>query len=293
MSKDKNMPIGISIFLVLFLIFEIYYFFYDYLFTGLYPFHGYTLDSFENIPYLFVTVFLYAIVVFCLYKITIGILLCEDWARKFTIIYAIWASIWPLWAIIIGNRLYENIIFFVIYVIVVLYLLSSYVKKYFKKSRFFTYGSYSLYTRQVDLKNSGKLVDIFFFSSHTPKSGTPCAMPDGYEVGVNPNTKMPYLQKIDKNQKPDLEILPDIVKKSDIYKYDNYTLYTRKIKLNNVDKEIDIYFFSSHIPKSGTPCAMPDGYSVGVNPNTKMPFLSKIGKKPVNKINKPEKKRKQ
>src|SRR4030042_5524013 len=108
MSKDKNMPIGISIFLVLFLIFEIYYFFYDYLFTGLYPFHGYTLDSFENITYLFITVFLYAIVVFCLYKITIGILLRENWARKFTIIYTIWASIWPLWSIIIGNRLYEN-----------------------------------------------------------------------------------------------------------------------------------------------------------------------------------------
>jgi hypothetical protein len=202
MSKDKNMPLGISIFLVLFLIFEIYYFFYDYLFTGLYLFHGYTLDSLENIPYLIVTVFLYVIVVFCLYKITIGIILRENWARKFTIIYAIWASIWPLWAIIIGNRLYENIIFFIIYVIVILYLLSSYVEK----TRFFTYGPYTLYTRKVDLKNTGKVVDIYYFSTHTPKSGSPCAMPDGYEVGVNPSTKLPYLRKIGKKTVKTIEV---------------------------------------------------------------------------------------
>jgi hypothetical protein len=35
---------------------------------------------------------------------------------------------------------------------------------------------------------------------------------------------------------------------------------------------------------------MPDGYEVGVNPKTKMPYLRKIGKKPVNKIIESEKK---
>lgn len=267
MNKDKNMPIGISIFLILFLIFEIYYFFFDYLFAGLYPFHGYNLDSLGNIPYLIVTIFLYVIVVFCLYKIITGFLLREKWARKFTIIYNIWASIWPIWAIIIENRIYENILFFIIYIIIIIYLLTSYVKKYFEKINIFTYGPYTLYTKKIDLKNTGKIIDIYYFCTHTPKSGTPCAMPEGYEVALNPYTKMPYLQKIGKIQKPK------------IFKYDKYTLYTRKVKLKNVDKEIDIYFFSHGKPKSGTPSAKPDGFEVGINNKTKLPYLYKIDKK--------------
>jgi hypothetical protein len=276
MSKDKNITMTMGLFLVLFLLFEIYYFFVDYLFSGLYPFHGYTLDSLEYIPYLFVTIFLYVIVIFSLYKITIGFILREKWARKFTIIYTLWACIWPIWAIIIGNRVYENILFFIIYVIVILYLLSNYVKKYFEKTDVFTYGPYTLYTRKVDLKNTGKTIDIYYFCTHIPKSGKPCAMPDGYEIGVNPYTKMPYLQKIGKKKKPE------------IFKYGVYTLYTRKVKLRNADKEMDIYFFSPGKPKSGIACTIPEGYEVGVNTKTTLPYLRKIGKKPVKKIEKPK-----
>ncbi len=277
MYKDKNMPMGISIFLILFLIFEIYYFFFDYLFNGLYPFHGYNLDSLGDLSYLFVTIFLFAIVVFCLYKITTGFILRENWTRKFTILYNIWASIWPIWAIIIGNRIYENILFVVIYVIIIIYLLSSYVKKYFEKINVFTYGPYTLYTRQVKLKNTGRLIDIFYFCLHTPKSGIPCAIPEGYEVGVNPYTKMPYLQKIGK------------VKKPKIFKYDRYTLYTLKVKLKNVGKEIDIFFFSPGKPKSGKPSAKPEGYELGVNSKTKLPYLKKIVKISKNQNNKSKK----
>jgi hypothetical protein len=268
MFKDKNMPPGISLFLVLFLLFEIYYFFFDYLFAGLYPFHGYTLESLGYIPYTGVTLFLYIVVVFSLYKIIQGFILREDWARKFAILFSIWASIWPIWAIIIGNRVFENIVFFAIYVFIVLYLMSSYVKQYFEKIKVFTYGPYTLYTRQVDLKNTGKLIDIYFFSSHTPKSGTPCDMPEGYEVGVNQKTGMPYLQKIGKPK---------------IFKYGDYTLYTRKVQLKNVGRQIDIYFFCKGKPKSGTACVMPDGYEVGVNSKTKLPYLRKKGKKLVKK----------
>jgi hypothetical protein len=233
------------------------------LFTGLYPFHGYNLESLGYIPYLLITLFLYIVVVFALYKITQGFIFREDWARKFAILFNVWASIWPIWAIIIGNRVVENIVFFAIYVFIVLYLMSEYVKKYFEEAKIFTYGPYTLYTRKVHLVNVDRVIDIYFFSKHEPKSGTPCAMPEGYEVGVNPRTKMPYLQKIGKPK---------------VYKHGKYTLYTRKIKLKNVGRLIDIYFFSSHKPKSGTPCAMPEGYEVGVNPRTKMPFLKKKGK---------------
>jgi len=261
----KDMPMGISLFLILFLIFEIYYFFIDYLFTGLYPFHGYTLESLGYIPYLIVTLVLYFIVIFSLYKITQGFLLVTEWARKFAIVYNIWASLWPLWGIIIGNRTGENLIFFAIYILIIFYLLSSYVIKYFEKTKVFTYGPYTLYTRKIHLINSNRIIDIYFFSTHPPKSGTPCAMPEGYEVGINPRTKMPYLQKIGKPE---------------IFKYGKYTLYTRKIKLKNVNKELDMYFFSPHKPKSGSPCAKPEGYELGVNSKTGLPYLRKTGKKP-------------
>jgi hypothetical protein len=259
MSK-KDMPIGISLFLVLFLVFEIYYFFVDYLFTGLYPFHGYNLESLGYLPYLIITLFLYCIVIFALYKILQGFYYRDNWARKFTIVFNILASIWPIWAIFIGNRVIENVLFFIIYVFIILFLMSEYVKKYLEESQVFTYGPYTLYTRKVQLLNVDRIIDIYFFSKHEPKSGAPCSMPEGYEVGINTRTKMPYLQKIGK-QKP--------------FKYNDYTLYNRKIKLKNVDRLIDIYFFSSHKPKSGKPCVMPEGYEIAINPHTKMPYLKK------------------
>lgn len=275
MFKQKEMPPGISIFLVLFLIFEVYFFFIDYLFAGLYPFHGYVMESLQNAPYLLVTLFMYVIIVFALYKIVLGFIFREEWARKFAIIFCIWGTFWTIWAMLIGNRIFENLIFFAIYVAIIIYLMSSYVKEYFEKVKVFTYGPYTLYTRKVHLIHVDRIMDIYFFSKHKPKSGTPCAMPEGYEVGVNPRTKMPYLQKIGK-VKP--------------FKYGDYTLYTRKIELKNVGRKIDIYFFSSHKPKSGKPCPMPEGYEVGINPRTKMPYLKKKGKKTVvKKVEKAEK----
>ena len=278
MFKYRDMPPGIFLFLILFLIFEIYYFFVDFLFIGLYPFHGYILESFQNIPYLLVAIFLYVIFVYALYRITQGFIFREEWARKFAILFSIWASMWTVWAMLIGNRVLENFVFFAVYVAITAYLMSSYVKEYFVKINVFTYGPYTLYTRKIHLTNADRIIDIYFFSSHKPKSGTPCAMPEGYEVGVNQKTGMPYLQKIGKEK---------------IFKYKDYTLYTRKIELKNVNRKIDIYFFSSRKPKSGKPCPMPNGYEVGINPRTKMPYLRKKDKKPVQKVEKNEEKTKE
>ena len=192
MSKIKEMPAGISLFLILFLIFEIYYFFVDYLFTGLYPFYGYIIDSLENIPYLLITLFLYIVIIFALYMIVTGFIFRQDWARKFAIVFSIWGSLWAIWAMIIGNRIFVNLLFFAIYMLIIIYLTTSYVKNYFKPIvEPFTYGPYTLYTRKVKLENADRIIDIYFFSIHKPKSGEPCSMPDGYEVGVNPRTKLP------------------------------------------------------------------------------------------------------
>ncbi len=58
----------------------------------------------------------------------------------------------------------------------------------------YTHNGYTLYKRDVDLKNGGTQT-IYFFSKKTPKSGNKCDMPDGYEVGVNDTTGLPYLRK--------------------------------------------------------------------------------------------------
>ena len=58
----------------------------------------------------------------------------------------------------------------------------------------FEHRGYTLYTRLVELKG-GREQRIYFFSKRKPRSGMPCAKPEGYEVGVNNRTGLPYLKK--------------------------------------------------------------------------------------------------
>lgn len=58
----------------------------------------------------------------------------------------------------------------------------------------YTQDGYTLYSRDVDLKNGGTQT-IYFFAKRIPKSGAPCELPSGYEVGVNGVTGLPYLRK--------------------------------------------------------------------------------------------------
>jgi hypothetical protein len=58
----------------------------------------------------------------------------------------------------------------------------------------YTHGDWKLYKRDVKLKG-GKMQTIYFFSRRTPKSGTPCDLPNGYKVEINKRTGLPYLRK--------------------------------------------------------------------------------------------------
>lgn len=58
----------------------------------------------------------------------------------------------------------------------------------------YNYEGWTLYTRNVSLKG-GRKQTIYFFSKRSPKSGTPCDLPNGYAVGVNKRTSLPYLKK--------------------------------------------------------------------------------------------------
>ena len=53
---------------------------------------------------------------------------------------------------------------------------------------------YKLFKREVTLKG-GRVQTIYFFSKRVPKSGQPTDMPQGYTVGVNSRTGLPYLKK--------------------------------------------------------------------------------------------------
>ena len=55
-------------------------------------------------------------------------------------------------------------------------------------------GDWTLHKRDVKLKGQ-KTRPIFFFSRKKPKSGTPCDKPDGYTVGKNKKTGLPFLKK--------------------------------------------------------------------------------------------------
>ena len=58
----------------------------------------------------------------------------------------------------------------------------------------FVYNGYTLYCKDVMLKNGGKRT-IYYFSKRKPKSGKMCAKPLGYHVGVNERTGLPFLKK--------------------------------------------------------------------------------------------------
>jgi hypothetical protein len=58
----------------------------------------------------------------------------------------------------------------------------------------FVYNGYTLFTKEVQLKNGGRR-PIYFFSKRKPKSGRMCAKPLNYHVGVNERTGLPFLKK--------------------------------------------------------------------------------------------------
>jgi hypothetical protein len=58
------------------------------------------------------------------------------------------------------------------------------------------------------------------------------------------------------------------------YTYGPYTLYTELVHLKNGRNQV-IYFFSKHLPKSGTATTLPQGYHVEVSKRSGLPYLKK------------------
>lgn len=134
----------------------------------------------------------HGLILLTLFQLHQGIIHRKAWARKFTMFYLAWASLWALWGIIVGNNIIVHLIVLFIYVVMIFYLTTPTVQTYFKK--IFRYGKYILYTKIVTLR-SGLQLPIYFFSSKTPKSGHPTSLPEGYTVKENKKSHMPYLKK--------------------------------------------------------------------------------------------------
>lgn len=58
----------------------------------------------------------------------------------------------------------------------------------------FQFNGYTLHARKTELKGGGE-TDIYFFAKQKPRSGHPVAKPDGYHVGVNERTGLPFLKR--------------------------------------------------------------------------------------------------
>ncbi|HLF16759.1 MAG TPA: hypothetical protein VI796_04930 [Candidatus Thermoplasmatota archaeon] len=58
----------------------------------------------------------------------------------------------------------------------------------------FHFNGYTLHSRQVTLKGGGER-PIYFFAKSKPKSGHPIPKPDGFHVGVNERTGLPFLKR--------------------------------------------------------------------------------------------------
>ena len=175
-------------FLILFAI-ELFYFFVDFFISGLFAYYGYTLQGGLILLGVICT---HSIIFFALLLLSYGVLNRRTWTRKFMIFFLFWASLWAIWGLIVGNNILVHLILLIIYMLMIFYLTTNEVKEYF--ARMLRYGKYVLYTRMVTLK-SGLQLPIYFFSSHTPKSGHPTSLPDGYIVKENETSHMPYLKK--------------------------------------------------------------------------------------------------
>lgn len=154
---------------------------------------------------------IHGIIFVALIFLYIGMIQKAKWARKFTIFYLIWASLWALWGLIVANNIIVHLILLVVYTMMILYFTTEEAQCFFRK--FYQYGKYILYTRMVQLK-SGLQLPIYFFSKHHPKSGHPTDLPEKYIVKENPRSQMPYLKKKEPTQpseKPKIAVKPHVI----------------------------------------------------------------------------------
>jgi len=276
---DRN----IFIFLLILYSIQLSYFFYYFFVYGIFIHYGYTISDLTSVLFLLSIFFTHIMILIYLILIIYGYRQRSSWMRKFTMFFIIWSILWCLWGIIIGNNIIIHSILIVFYSFALFYLTTEGFKKYFYK--ICCYGKYVLYSRYVKLK-SGLSLPIFFFSTHTPKSGIPTSLPDGYMINENPRSHMPYLKKI--KYKNTINISKKDIKEEPEKRKVLYVVYTLKkgSKTGNWVVKNENKILSNHITKQDAikkarALAIKQNYRVMVK-NTDGHFS--YGFKPRNKI---------
>ena len=129
MKYYKDRPIGLWILAVLILLFEITYY--------LRPIvSGYVSPYGSILTFSLWAVFVWfniALSIIVIYAVTIGFYKRKNWARLYTIAYFCYSSIGNLYVIFIVRVWpYERYVWFVFYVTVIMYLMMSDVREYFR-----------------------------------------------------------------------------------------------------------------------------------------------------------------
>ena len=123
-----------TIFLSIFLISQVLYL--QHLFTdGLLAHYGYKILRLESIGHISILLLVISIVALCLIIILYGIIKEKKYFRKFTIIYLIWASIFPVWAMIVSSYFILSIIALLVNIIILIYLVINPFKTVYFETR--------------------------------------------------------------------------------------------------------------------------------------------------------------
>lgn len=131
MNKIKNYPLGISLFVIFLISLEIFYF-YSFITQGLFKHYGYTFGELTTITQPMILIFLFLLTELSLVIILYGFIMKRPWTRIYTIFFLIWASIWPIWGLIVNNIRILQLLILIIYILMITYLMTDTVKEYFK-----------------------------------------------------------------------------------------------------------------------------------------------------------------
>jgi len=202
MMQRKGAPIGILVVTTFIIILDVAFFVYlAYLFMFVDEYHTMFLSYSILSIVMWITVFL---TMLSLIVVPYGFWKRSHWARIFSLVFLSWLIFITIVYMAMTGEKIIGFLFFVLFVLSMMYLLMSPVKRFFGKISMaivpselikeYTYGFYTLYSKLVRLKN-GKNQIIYFFSKRKPKSGTPTTLPEGFEVEVSSRSGLPYLKK--------------------------------------------------------------------------------------------------
>jgi hypothetical protein len=202
MMERKEFPIGIVLFIIFIIVLDVSYLFY--LINHLMFVDGY-FTMFLSFSFLSIMMWIDVLLtILSLVIIPYGFIKRKNWARIYALAFLSWSSFGAIGYIAMTGEKIVRFLLLIIYVLFIVYLLQSSVKRYFgnisrdvvssEMTKEYTYGIYTLYSELVRLKN-GKTQIIYFFSKRKPKSGTPTGFPYGFEVEISKRSGLPFLKK--------------------------------------------------------------------------------------------------